>query len=83
MATARAVLEQQNSQMVRLISYNSSPRAEDKDEDISALSAFRTMEEEIKKKKMEVSMKVQAQLGRVEEETKRLAEIREVSLRIN
>ncbi|KAL1823802.1 hypothetical protein DCAR_0311805 [Daucus carota subsp. sativus] len=70
-------MEQQNSQMVRLISYNSSPMAEDKEEDISALSAFRTMEEEIKKKKMEVSMKVQAQLGRVEEETKRLAEIRE------
>lgn len=77
MATTRAVLEQQNSQMVRLISYNSSPMAEDKEEDISALSAFRTMEEEIKKKKMEVSMKVQAQLVRVEEETKRLAEIRE------
>lgn len=77
MATSRAVLEQQNSQMVRLISYNSSPMAEDKEEDISALSAFRTMEEEIKKKKMEVSMKVQAQLVRVEEETKRLAEIRE------
>lgn len=53
--------------------------AEDKEEDMSALSAFRTMEEEIKKKKMEVSMKVQAQLGRVEEETKRLAEIRQVS----
>lgn len=77
MATTRAVLEQQNSQMVRLISYSSSPMAEDKEEDMSALSAFRTMEEEIKKKKMEVSMKVQAQLGRVEEETKRLAEIRE------
>lgn len=82
MATTRPVLEQQNSQMVRLISYNSSPMAEDKEEDMSALSAFRTMEEEIKKKKMEVSMKVQAQLGRVEEETKRLAEIREVSSRI-
>ena len=75
-------MEQQNSQMVRLISYNSSPMAEDKEEDISALSAFRTMEEEIKKKKMEVSMKVQAQLGRVEEETKRLAEIREVSMTV-
>ncbi|KAK1396818.1 RAB6-interacting golgin [Heracleum sosnowskyi] len=77
MATTKAVLEPQNSQMVRMISYSSSPLADDKDEDMSALSAFRTMEEEIKKKKMEVSMKVQAQLGRVEEETKRLAEIRE------
>ncbi|KAL8148091.1 uncharacterized protein LOC141706170 [Apium graveolens] len=77
MATTKPVLEQQNSQMVRLIGYNSSPMAEDNKEDMSALSAFRTMEEEIKKKKMEVSKKVQAQLGRVEEETKRLAEIRQ------
>ncbi|RZC82281.1 hypothetical protein C5167_045063 [Papaver somniferum] len=50
-----------------------------KDEEMSrsALNTFRLKEEEIEKKKMEVSQKVQAQLGRVEEETKRLAEIRE------
>lgn len=44
----------------------------------SALSTFRAKEEEIEKKKMEVKEKVQAQLGRIEEETKRLATIREV-----
>ena len=38
---------------------------------------FRAKEEEIEKKKMLVREKVQAQLGRVEEETKRLATIRE------
>lgn len=49
------------------------------DEEItrSALSNFRAKEEEIEKKKMEVRERVQAQLGRVEEETKRLALIRE------
>ncbi|KAI3900877.1 hypothetical protein MKW92_037887 [Papaver armeniacum] len=52
---------------------------EAKDEEMSrsALNTFRLKEEEIEKKKMEVSQKVQTQLGRVEEETKRLAEIRE------
>ena len=50
------------------------------DEEItrSALSNFRAKEEEIERKKMEVRERVQAQLGRVEEETKRLAMIREV-----
>ncbi|KAL2933643.1 RAB6-interacting golgin [Bienertia sinuspersici] len=49
------------------------------DEEItrSALSNFKAKEEEIEKKKMEVRERVQAQLGRVEEETKRLAMIRE------
>jgi len=44
------------------------------------LSTFLAKEEEIERKKMEVRERVQAQLGRVEEETKRLAMIREVSL---
>lgn len=44
----------------------------------SALTTFRAKEEEIEKKKLEVREKVQAHLGRVEEETKRLATIREV-----
>ncbi|CAN1770405.1 hypothetical protein LINPERHAP1_LOCUS11608 [Linum perenne] len=44
----------------------------------SALSTFKAKEEEIEKRKMEVRERVQAQLGRVEEETKRLAMIREV-----
>lgn len=49
------------------------------DEEItrSALSNFKAKEEEIERKKMEVRERVQLQLGRVEEETKRLALIRE------
>lgn len=56
-----------------------SPMADDRDEDItkSALSAFRAKEEDIERRRREVSEKVQAQLGRVEEQTKRLADIRE------
>lgn len=49
----------------------------------SALFAFRAKEEEITKKKMEVKERVQAQLSRVEQETKKLAEIRNVSKYIN
>ncbi|XP_057484538.1 uncharacterized protein LOC130770913 [Actinidia eriantha] len=77
-------MEQQQSQMLRvknsgILSYNGSPMIDDKDEEMtmSALSAFRAKEEEIERKKMEVRERVQAQLGRAEEETKRLAEIRE------
>lgn len=43
----------------------------------SALSTFRAKEEEIERKTMEVRERFQAQLGRVEEESKRLAMIRE------
>ncbi|XP_058107953.1 uncharacterized protein LOC131251317 [Magnolia sinica] len=50
---------------------------EDEEMSMSALSAFRAKEEQIEKKKMEVREKMQAQLGRVEEETKRLSEIRD------
>lgn len=72
------VLEQQQSQMLQMISFTNSPMMiQDKEEDMSALSAFRTKEEEIKRKKLEVREKVQAHLGRVEEETKRLSEIRQ------
>ncbi|XP_042509205.1 uncharacterized protein LOC122084845 [Macadamia integrifolia] len=74
--------QQQQGQMQRVktsgIIGSESPPREDKDEDMSrsALTTFRAKEEEIERKKMEVREKVQAQLGRVEEETKRLAEIR-------
>ncbi|GMH11118.1 hypothetical protein Nepgr_012959 [Nepenthes gracilis] len=84
MAAEQQILEQQQAQMLKMknfgaISYNSSPNEDDKAEEISrsVLSKFRAKEEEIEKKKMEVKERVQAQLGRVEEETKRLAEIRE------
>ncbi|XP_073271284.1 uncharacterized protein [Primulina huaijiensis] len=52
---------------------------EDIDEEMtrSALIAFRVKEEEIEKRKNAVREKIEAHLGRVEEETKRLAEIRE------
>nr|DAD28753.1 TPA_asm: hypothetical protein HUJ06_030221 [Nelumbo nucifera] len=61
------------------ISHNESQRKDDKEEEMSrsALTSFREKEEEIERKKMEVREKVQAQLGRVEEESKRLAEIRQ------
>ncbi|XP_072950264.1 uncharacterized protein [Typha angustifolia] len=60
-------------------SYGENPTMEEKeveDTSRSALSAFRAKEELIAKKKMEVTEKVFAQLGRVEEESKRLAGIR-------
>lgn len=60
------------------LSFNSNLSKEDEEMSRSALSNFRAKEEEIERKKMEVREKVQAQLGRVEEETKRLATIREV-----
>uniref|UniRef100_A0A5B7B103 RAB6-interacting golgin n=1 Tax=Davidia involucrata TaxID=16924 RepID=A0A5B7B103_DAVIN len=63
--------EQQQSQMMLRVNNNEDEMSN------SALSAFRAKEEEIERKKMEVRDKVQAHLGRVEEETKRLAEIRE------
>ncbi|XP_043689045.1 uncharacterized protein LOC122640019 isoform X2 [Telopea speciosissima] len=74
--------QQQQGQIQRMknsgIIGSESPPREDKDEDMSrsALTTFRAKEEEIERKKMEVREKVQAQIGRVEEETKRLAEIR-------
>ncbi|GFY93432.1 ankyrin repeat 30A-like protein [Actinidia rufa] len=43
----------------------------------SALSTFRAKEEEIEKKKLEVRERLHAQIGRIEEETKRLSNIRE------
>ncbi|KAF7833870.1 structural maintenance of chromosomes protein 1A-like isoform X2 [Senna tora] len=44
----------------------------------SVLFTFKAKEEEIERKKLQDREKVQAQLGRVEEETKRLALIREL-----
>ncbi|KAF7823265.1 structural maintenance of chromosomes protein 1A [Senna tora] len=62
-----------------MVSSNQSPIIHDKEEEMSrsALAMFRAKEEEIERKKMEVRDKVHAHLGRVEEETKRLADIRE------
>ncbi|KAL2511112.1 Family of unknown function (DUF662) [Abeliophyllum distichum] len=85
MSIQKQTLEQQETQMLRLknsglINYPSSPLLNDeKEEEMtrSALAAFRAKEEEIERKKTEIRERVQAQIGRVEEETKRLADIRE------
>lgn len=82
MATPKQSCEQQ--QRVKnsgMMSGNASPmKEEDKEEEMSrsALAMFKAMEEEIDRKKMEVREKVHAHLGRVDKETKRLAEIRQV-----
>lgn len=68
----------QSGQISGSLSFNGALSKEDEDMSKSALSTFRAKEEEIEKRKMEVKEKVQAQLGRIEEETKRLAIIREV-----
>ncbi|XP_076887122.1 uncharacterized protein LOC143537185 [Bidens hawaiensis] len=86
MACLSTTLDQQQQQsskkMIRLKSSGAStchtiPLTDCDDElSKSALFAFRAKEEEITKKKMEVKERVQAQLSRVEQETKKLAEIR-------
>lgn len=55
---------------------------DNEDEEISkmAFASFQAREEEIERKKMEVRERVQFQLGRAEEETRRLAQVWEVSL---
>lgn len=75
------VMKMKNSGAMSFIGSPTKSASEDKDEEMSrtVLSAFRAKEEEIEKKKMEVKERVQAHLGRVELETKRLSEIREVT----
>ncbi|KAG6778072.1 hypothetical protein POTOM_017917 [Populus tomentosa] len=88
MTTQKPILEQQQSQMqIRMMknpgivsNISESPLSrDDKDDEMSrsAVAMFRAKEEEIEKRKMEVRDKVHAHLGRAEEATKRLAEIRE------
>ncbi|KAI4364205.1 hypothetical protein MLD38_020330 [Melastoma candidum] len=62
------------------LSFTSSLSFISHDEDasrVSALNAFKMKEEEIEKRKLEIKEKVLSHLGRVEEESKRLAMIRE------
>ena len=61
------------------LSFSSHMSREDEEMTRSALSAFRAKEDEIEKRRMEVRERIQAQLGRVEEETRRLSTLREVS----
>ncbi|OWM73685.1 uncharacterized protein LOC116200256 [Punica granatum] len=61
-----------------IITYSeSSPMKDEHGDEMShsSLAAFRVKEEEIERKKMEIREKVHAHLGRVEEASKRLAEI--------
>ncbi|EOA28004.1 hypothetical protein CARUB_v10024181mg [Capsella rubella] len=68
-----------NNEMMLLRSLSTSSCFSKEDEEMTrtVLSAFKAKESEIDKRKMEVRERVQAQLGRVEEETRRLAAIRE------
>lgn len=68
----------QAGQISGSLSFNGLMTKEDEEMSRSALSTFKAKEEEIEKKKLEVRERVQAQLGRIEEETRRLATIREV-----
>ena len=79
-------VEQQPMQMVLRVKHPTSSSALGGDEEEagegssrSALSVFKAKEEQIERRKMEVREKVFAHLGRVEEESKRLAFIRQVS----
>ncbi|KAK2970576.1 hypothetical protein RJ640_030949 [Escallonia rubra] len=67
----------QSAQISGSLSFNGAMTKDDEEMSKSALSTFRAKEEEIEKKKMEVKERVQLQLGRIEEETRRLANIRE------
>ncbi|KAJ1279362.1 hypothetical protein BS78_04G149900 [Paspalum vaginatum] len=62
---------------VRSASTGAGAGGEEEVVDRSALSLFKEKEEEIERKKLEVRDKVFSMLGRVEEETKRLAFIRQ------
>lgn len=71
----------QNPHQLQLMLDNSASLSfsskEDDDMSKSALSAFREKEEEIDRMRTELHNKLQARLGRVQEESRRLASIRE------
>ncbi|XP_062104045.1 uncharacterized protein LOC133815196 [Humulus lupulus] len=60
-----------------LLEFLANPYDDNDHQEISrwAISTFQAREEEIERRKMEVKEKVELQLGRAEEETKRLARI--------
>lgn len=77
----QTLMQSSGSQMSSNPSFNGSNSMtlqDDEDMSKSALNTFRAKEEEIEKKKLEVRERVLAQMSRIEEETKRLAVIREV-----
>ncbi|CAF1700201.1 unnamed protein product [Brassica oleracea var. botrytis] len=77
-ATGMAEAPLNNEMMFhRSMSTSSCLFTEDEDMTRTALSEFKAKESEIERRKMEIRERVQAQLDRVEEETRRLATIRE------
>ncbi|KAL0844381.1 hypothetical protein Bca101_017627 [Brassica carinata] len=79
-AGATAVAEPPlNSEMMfnRSMSTSSCLFTEEEDMTRTALTEFKAKESEIERRKLEIRERVQAQLDRVEEETRRLATIRE------
>ncbi|PNX91302.1 RAB6-interacting golgin-like protein [Trifolium pratense] len=81
MATPKRSYDQQHQQVKNsgMISNMQSPRRDEREEEMSrsVLAMFKSKEEEIERRKLEVRDKVHAHLGRVEKETQRLAEIRQ------
>lgn len=75
--------EERKKKMKNLGSSGRLSSDENDDEELSklAIASFQAREEEIEKKKMEVKEKVESQLTRAEEETRRLAHVWEVSSR--
>ncbi|CAA2994767.1 Hypothetical predicted protein [Olea europaea subsp. europaea] len=67
----------QSGQISESLSLSGALTKEDEEMATSALSTFMAKEEEIQKRKMEVQERVLAQLGRIEQENRRLATIRE------
>lgn len=76
----RSDLHSEQKKMKNLASLGSSGRLssdENDDEELSklAIASYQAREEEIEKKKLEVKEKVESQLSRAEEETRRLAQV--------
>ncbi|XP_022846718.1 ankyrin repeat domain-containing protein 30A-like isoform X2 [Olea europaea var. sylvestris] len=67
----------QTGQISESLSLSGALTKEDEEMARSALSTFTAKEEEIQKRKMEVQERVLAQMGRIEQENRRLATIRE------
>ncbi|CAI9778942.1 unnamed protein product [Fraxinus pennsylvanica] len=67
----------QSGQISENLSLSGALTKEDEEMARSALSTFMAKEEEIQKRKMEVQERVLAQMGRIEQENRRLATIRE------
>ncbi|CAI9768801.1 unnamed protein product [Fraxinus pennsylvanica] len=68
----------QSGQISESLSLSGALTKEDEEMGRSALSTFMAKEEKIQKRKMEVQERVLAQMGRIEQENRRLSTVREV-----